>query len=396
MGRITHQRGVVSEALASLRKGRRLIHIIVGPRQVGKTTASVQIAQEWFGPVIRASADEPLPPGPQWIRVQWERAVNRRAERPLLILDEVQKVQGWSESVKALWDAELTGRRPLAVLLLGSSSLLLQKGLAESLAGRFFLFRCPHWGYAEIRAAFRGDLDRWLYFGGYPGAYALTDDEPAWAAYIRDSLIETVLGRDVLQLQTVAKPALLRHLFLFAASAPARIISYNKMLGQLVDAGNTTTLAHYLRLLGAAFLLTGLEKLRGGGVQKRGSSPKLVLWNNALVSAVSGRGFTEARADPSWWGRVVENAVGAHLLNSLQGLPWEVMYWREGDLEVDYVVRTPRRLLAIEVKSSRSRVPNGLAAFCSRWEEAVPLIVGPGGMPLEEFFSTDPRRLLDG
>jgi predicted AAA+ superfamily ATPase len=396
MERITHQRVVVSEVLGSLRKRRRLIHIVVGPRQVGKTTASVQIAQAWSGPVIRASADEPLPPGPQWIRVQWERAANRRAERPLLILDEIQKVQGWSESVKALWDAEQTERRPLAVLLLGSSSLLLQKGLAESLAGRFFLFRCPHWGYAETRAVFRGGLDRWLYFGGYPGAYALADEEPAWGAYIRDSLIETVLGRDVLQLQTVAKPALLRHLFLFAASAPAQIISYNKMLGQLVDAGNTTTLAHYLRLLGAAFLLTGLEKLRGGAVQKRGSSPKLVLWNNALVSAVSGRGFAESRADPAWWGRLVENAVGAHLLNSLQGLPWEVMYWREGDLEVDYVVRTPRRLLAIEVKSTRSRAPNGLAGFCSRWAEAVPLIVGPGGMPLEEFFSTDPRTLLGG
>ncbi len=156
-------------------------------------------------------------------------------------------------------------------------------------------------------------MDRWLYFGGYPGAYALVDDEPAWGAYIRDSLIETVLGRDVLQLQTVAKPALLRHLFLFAASAPAQIISYNKMLGQLVGAGNTTTLAHYLRLWGAAFLLTGLKKLREGGAQKRGSSPKLVLWNNALVPAVSGRRFFEARGDPASWSRLVENAVGAHL-----------------------------------------------------------------------------------
>ena len=396
MERITHQRGVVSEVLKSLRKGRRLIHIVVGPRQVGKTTAAVQIARQWSGPVIRESADEPLPPGPQWIRVQWERAARRRAERPLLILDEIQKVRGWSESVKALWDAEQTERLPLAVMLLGSSSLLLQKGLAESLSGRFLLFRCPHWGYREIRAVFRGDLERWLYFGGYPGAYALADDEPVWGAYIRDSLIETVLARDVLQLQSVAKPALLRHLFLFAASAPAQIISYNKMLGQLVDAGNTTTLAHYLKLLEAAFLLTGLEKLRGGHVQKRGSSPKLVLWNNALISAVSGRGFTRSRDDPAWWGRVVENAVGAHLLNSLQGLPWEVMYWREGELEVDYVVRTQQRLLAIEVKSSRSRAPNGLAAFCSRWKKSVPLVVGPGGMPLEEFFATDPQTLLGG
>ena len=390
-----HEREVVAEVLESLRKRRRFLHIIVGARQVGKTTAALQIAEHWRGVVIRASADEPLPPGPEWIRTHWERATSRRRESPLLILDEIQKVTGWSETVKSLWDAEQSARLPLAVLLLGSSALLVQKGLSESLAGRFLLFRCPHWGYPEVHAAFRTDLDRWLFFGGYPGSYSLTADESSWSAYIRDSLIETVLARDVLQLQTVAKPALLRHLFLLAASLPAQIVSYNKMLGQLVDAGNTTTLAHYLHLLGSAFLLTGLEKFRGGQAAKRGSSPKLILWNNALVSAVVGRRFREARQDPSWWGRIVENAVGACLLNSLQGLPWEVLYWREGHLEVDYIVRSPRRLLAIEVKSSRPKASLGLAAFCSRWPETKPLVVGQGGIPLEEFFSADLPRLLE-
>jgi predicted AAA+ superfamily ATPase len=389
-----YHRQIVTEVLASLRKGRRLLHIVVGARQVGKTTASLQIAEQWPGPVVRASADEPLPPGPEWIRMYWERAGSRRSERPLLILDEVQKVTGWSETVKSLWDEELTVPRPLPVLLLGSSALLVQKGLSESLAGRFLLFRCPHWGYREVRAAFGANLDRWLHFGGYPGAYALAEDEPSWGAYVRDSLIETTLARDVLQLQTVAKPALLRHLFLYAASVPAQIVSYNKMLGQLVDAGNATTLAHYLHLLGSAFLLTGLEKFRGGQARKRGSSPKLILWNNALVSAVSGRPFAESRRDPAWWGRVVENAVGARLLNSVQGLPWEVTYWRDGDLEVDFVVQTPRRLRAIEVKSSRARGSKGMGAFCARWPDAVPLIVGQGGMPLEEFFSADLTALL--
>jgi predicted AAA+ superfamily ATPase len=384
-----HQRPVVAEVLASLRKSRRLLHIVVGPRQTGKTTASLQIAEQWPGPVIRSSADESLPPGADWLRTQWERARARRAEKPLLILDEVQKVPAWSETVKALWDAELAEKRPLAVLLVGSSALLLQKGLTESLAGRFFLFRWPHWSFTEATAAFGVDFDHWVYFGGYPGGYALADDQTAWGAYVRDSLIETVLARDVLAHHTVAKPALLRNLFLFAASAPAQMISYNKILGQLTDAGNTTTLAHYLQLLGSAFLLSGLEKLRGGHVQKRGSSPKLVLWNNALVSAVSGRTFEQARDEPSWWGRLVENAVGAHLLNSLQGLPWEVLYWRDGDQEVDYVVRGPRRLVAIEVKSSRPRVTGGLATFCSRWPEATPIIVGSGGVPL-----ADPRSLV--
>jgi len=271
---------------------------------------------------------------------------------------------------------------------------LLQKGLAESLAGRFFLFRCPHWGAPEVERAFSVGLDRWIYFGGYPAGYALLDDENTWAAWVRDSLIETVLARDVLALQTVAKPALLRHLFLFAATAPAQMISYTKMLGQLTDAGNTTTLTHYVRLLQTAFLLTGLEKLRRGRLQKRGSSPKLVLWNNALVSAVAGRTYEQARGDPSWWGRLIENAVGAHLLNRLQGLPWEVLYWREGDHEVDYVVRGPGRTVAIEVKSSRSRVPGGLQVFRARWPKAVPLIVGPSGVPLDEFFAQEPAGYL--
>jgi len=391
---LLHEREIVAQLSASLRDHPRFLHILVGARQVGKTTASLQVADRWEGSVIRASADEPLPPGPEWIRTHWERASRNPKARPLLILDEIQKVRGWSETVKALWDSELEKPEPLAVLLLGSSSLEVQKGLTESLAGRFLLIRCPHWGYRETQEAFGVDLESWLHFGGYPGSYALAGDEKVWSAYVRDSLIETVLARDVLQLQTVNKPALLRHLFLLAASLPAQVLSYNKMLGQLVDAGNSTTLAHYLQLLAGAFLASGLEKFRGDRISRRGSSPKLVLWNNALVSAVSGRTRAEARADPAWWGRIVENAVGAALLNSLQGLSWQVMYWREADLEVDYVVKTPRKLFAVEVKSGRRGPGEGLAAFCMRWPRANTLIVGHGGMPLAEFFTADIPRLF--
>jgi predicted AAA+ superfamily ATPase len=389
-----YERNVVDEVLASLKKNRNLLHILVGPRQVGKTTASIQISQKWPGPVFRESADQPLPPGPEWIRIHWDRATAKRKEGVLLILDEVQKVLGWSEVVKSLWDSEQTAGKPIKVLLLGSSSLLMQKGISESLSGRFLLFRCSHWDFREMNAAFEIDFNHWLFHGGYPGSVSLMDDQEVWAGYIRDSLIETVISRDVLQLQTVAKPSLLRHLFFFAASAPAQVVSYNKMLGQLVDAGNTTTLAHYLHLLGSAYLLHGLEKYRGGTVKKRGSSPKLVLLNNALVSSCSGYRFDEALEDHIWWGRLVENAVGAYIYNSLQGLPWELMYWQEGSSEVDYVVQTPRKLLAIEVKSKRPRGFSGLKSFCDRWQNAVPVVIGPGGIPLEEFFSSDPRTLL--
>jgi predicted AAA+ superfamily ATPase len=340
-----------------------------------------------------AAADQFLPPGPEWVRSHWDLARKDAKEGPaLLILDEVQKVRGWAETVKAEWDADRAARRGPKVVLLGSSALLLAKGVTESLAGRFFLHRCTHWSWPEMRAAFGWDLDRWLWLGGYPGAAAFADDETAWKAYVRDSLIEAVLARDVLSLQVVAKPALLRQLFALACGYPAQVLSYNKMLGQLQEAGNTTTLAHYLDLLGTAFLAGGLEPHSAGEVRSRGGSPKLVLWNNALVAAMDLRPMAEARRDHEWWGRVVENAVGGHLLNLLQGLPYRVRYWRRRDDEVDFVVEAGTAVTAVEVKTSRPRRRSGLAAFLGAHPRARPLIVGHGGMPLAEFFATDPRE----
>ncbi|MBN1773108.1 MAG: ATP-binding protein [Deltaproteobacteria bacterium] len=373
-----------------------LIHVLIGPRQVGKTTLAHSLARSWPGKSHYAAADTLLPPGPAWVVAQWETA--RRLEvggtAPLLVLDEVQKVDRWSEVVKSLWDEDRRAGRALRVLLLGSSSLLLAEGMSESLAGRFFLHRCGHWSFPECREAFSWDLDRWLYFGGYPGAARLADDEQTWRSYIVDGLIEAVLSRDVLAMQRVTKPALLRHLFVLAARYPALILSYNKMLGQLRDAGNTTTLAHYLRLLQTAFLAGGLERFSPGQARSRGSSPKLILWNNALVSALGLRTFAEARADTSWWGRLVENAVGAHLVAGLQGLPYEVGYWRRGNAEVDFVVRVGDSIWALEVKSGRLEHAAGLDEFLARFPAARPLIVGTGGIPLDSFFATPPGELL--
>jgi predicted AAA+ superfamily ATPase len=389
------ERSLVTRILERLSAPPPLLQILVGARQVGKTTAAHQVSERWEGPVRYAAADLALPPGPEWIDTQWHLA--RRAAKggtSLLVLDEVQKVRGWSETVKARWDEDRRADLPVRVLLLGSSSLLLARGTTESLAGRFFLHRAPHWTWPECREAFGWDLDRWVYFGGYPGAAALVEDELAWRAYVSDSLVETVLSRDVLALHTVRKPALLRHLFLLAARFPAQILSYTKMLGQLTDAGNTTTLAHYLRLLETAFLVSGLERFSGGRARSRGSSPKLVLWNNALVNALDLPSFEQVRSDPARWGRIVENAVGAHLLNHLGHLPFEVTYWRHRDREVDYVVEAGGTLWAIEVKSGRPARPRGLSDFLRRQPGACSLIVGTGGIPLEEFFEADPRDLL--
>jgi predicted AAA+ superfamily ATPase len=357
---------------------------------VGKTTAAQQLVARLGWPHVYAAADAPLPPGAEWIETQWQLARTRRparGERLLLVLDEVQKVAGWSEIVKRLWDEERRDGGPVLPVLLGSSALLVQKGATESLAGRFFLHRCPHWSWPECRAAFGWSLDDWIYFGGYPGAAVLKEDEPAWQRHVADSLIETVLARDVLMLQTVAKPVLLRHLFALAAMFPAQVLSYNKMLGQLQDAGNTTTLAGYLRLLEMAYLVSGLEVYSAGRVRQRGSSPKLVLWNNALVNAQALRGRAAARADGAWWGRLVENAVGAHLLNGLSGPAWSVTHWREGGYEVDYVVAHGADVWALEVKSGRPGRLSGMKYFRERYPKAKAWLIGVEGVRLEEFFT---------
>ena len=389
------ERKIVAEITAGLARKKKLLHIITGPRQVGKTTASLQIAEKWAGKVLSFSADSPIPPGPEWIQGNWDRAVRlakstQRENDVLLILDEVQKVKGWSEVVKLLWDEELINNHGIQVLLLGSSSLLLQQGLTESLTGRFFLYRCPHWQYQEMKKAFGWNLEQWIFYGGYPGAAELIDEEEVWSSYVTDSLIETVLAKDILQLQTVAKPALLRHLFLLSCGTPAQILSYTKMLGQLHDAGNTTTLAHYLKLLESAFLVSGLELFKRGKQKKRGSSPKLIIWNNALVNAVTGDSFMESLNNLSWWGRLVENAVGAHLQNSLVGRPCTLYYWRQRHLEVDFVVETPKKTWAIEVKSGKSQTMKGMTKFCALYPEVKPLVIGTGGMELTEFFSSQP------
>jgi predicted AAA+ superfamily ATPase len=368
-----------------------VIHVLIGPRQVGKTTIARQLQDALPVLTLYATADSPLPLDGAWIETQWHRAVveSNASDGPtILILDELQKVHGWNETIKLLWDNRPEGR-DIRLLILGSSSLLMQEGLTESLAGRFFLHRCNHWGYRECRDAFGWSLEQWLYFGGYPGAAVFIENESAWKRYIADSLIETVLARDVLQMTRVAKPALLRHLFALAATFPAQSLSYTKMLGQLHDAGNTTTLAHYLRLLESAFLASGLELFSRGQQRKRGSSPKLVLWNNALVNALSTRTFTTAIADPIWWGRLVENAVGAYLCNGLNSVEYTVTYWREGHHEVDFVVTRGRDTWAVEVKSGRGGKITGLTRFRSRYPDSRTLLVGGQGIPLVEFFSRD-------
>jgi len=389
------RRPQAAELARRLAEPRRVIQVVAGARQVGKTTLVQQVTEAAKVPVRYASADEPTLRGADWISQQWE-AVRLAADSAggILVLDEVQKAVNWSESVKRLWDEDNRARRSLKVVVLGSAPLLVQRGLTESLAGRFEVLHLPHWSFTEMRAAFDFSLEEYIYFGGYPGAASLVGEPARWRRYILDALIETTIARDVLLLTRVDKPALLRRLFELGCRYSGQVLSYTKMLGQLHEAGNTTTLAHYLELLGGAGLLTGLAKYSGRAVRQRGSSPKLQVLNTALMSAQSGLSLGEARGDHEFWGRLVESAVGAHLANSAAVGECELFYWREGSQEVDFVVRVGRTLTAIEVKSGRTRDTHpGLTAFAEAFKPVRKLLVGGDGIPVEEFLLAPVTRL---
>jgi len=373
---------------------RRFIQVLAGPRQTGKTTIVRQVTEANQIPLHYASADEPTLQSRAWIEQQWETGRLLATEtkgkgEALLVLDEIQKVTGWSEVVKRLWDSDTRNNLSIKVVLLGSAPLLIQRGLTESLAGRFEIIPVPHWSYSEMREAFGWDLDHFIYFGGYPGAADLIADRQRWSRYIIDSLIETTLSRDILLLTRVDKPALLRRLFQLGCSFSGQILSYQKMIGQLQDAGNTTTLAHYLELLTGAGMLTGLQKYAANEVRERASSPKLQVLNTALLSAPSRLSFEEARKDREYWGRLTESAVGAHLINSAAGMGVELFYWRERSREVDFVLRSGKTVVAIEVKSgARKEGLPGMDAFDKTFQPQRKLLAGGDGIPLEKFLLT--------
>ena len=395
-----YSRPRTGELVQRLREPRRFIQVVAGSRQVGKTTLAGQAARRSGLPTRHASADEPTLRDTQWMEQQWEAARSLADEADangaLLVLDEVQKVTGWSEAVKHLWDTDSRTGRRLKVVLLGSAPLLVERGLGESLAGRFEMLRLPHWSFAEMRDAFAWSLDQYIFYGGYPGAAPLIRQPARWTRYVRDALIEPILSRDVLLLSRVDKPALLRRLLELGCAYSGQILSYTKMLGQLQDAGNTTTLAHYLDLLAGAGLVTGLQKYAGGVARRRASSPKLQVLNTALITAQAGITLGQARADHAFWGRLVESAVGAHLANAAATGECEVHYWRERNREVDFVLRAGRSLVAIEVKSGRApETLPGMAAFSEAFRPTRKLLVGGDGIDLETFLTTPIGKWLE-
>ncbi|MBI4669992.1 MAG: ATP-binding protein [Elusimicrobia bacterium] len=386
------------ELIKRLQEPVGLIEAVIGPRQVGKTTALYQAIKKLGFKTVFAAADAPAPPPLAWIQNHWKRArkLAQRGRPALAAFDEIQKIPGWSEIVKKEFDADqkLPPKRRCMVIVAGSSALMMERGLTESLAGRFELVRFPHWDWPEEQQAFGIDLATHISMGGYPKLREFLPNEARFREYVKNAIIESVLSKDILLLHPVEKPALLRRLFEFACYHPAEIVSLQKMLGQLTDKGNVTTIAHYLDLLAKAFLVTGLQKYSAEILRVRGSSPKFIVQAPALLAAIQDQDRTALRAAPNVFGRWVENAAGAHLVRS--GL--DVFYWRERDLEVDFVARKGSEIIAIEIGTSpKKRAPNSLKIFAARHKVKKILLIGagPGQISLDRFLGSDPLQWFD-
>lgn len=388
-----------NDLIMHLQEPRRTIQVVAGPRQVGKTTLVKQVLQQLSTPSRFFNADGVEPDDKDWIAARWEevRALMHfnQYQEIVLVIDEVHKINNWSEQVKREWDADTFNDVNIKVVLLGSSRLLLKKGLTESLAGRFEILSMTHWSFQEMQEAFGWDINQYVYFGGYPGSAPYVNNEARWRKYMRESIIAPAIEKDVLQTTYIYKPALMHQLFHLGCAYSGELLSYNKMLGLLQDAGNATTLVNYLEVLGESKLLTGLPKYVMDASRKYRTIPKLQVYNNALLTALTeGVSYEKVFTDPQLWGRWVESAVGCYLLDKADELDCDLFYWREDNEEVDFVLRRADKLLAIEVKSGKRQSNSGLSAFRQMYNPQHSLVVGGQALPLEDLFKGDIASLL--
>lgn len=393
-----YKRAQYEEILNRINESRSKMQVIVGPRQVGKSTLIGQVLEACNVPYENYSADDVAGVSGDWLSQVWEtqrmKMVARGDAKRLLVIDEVQKIKNWSETVKAEWDRDTREKREIIVVLLGSSRMWIEKGLTESLAGRFELIRLSHWTYTEMKECFGWTLPQYVYFGGYPGAAQYIGNETRWRNYVKDSLVEPSISKDILMDTKIMKPQLLRQLFEIGSSYSGELLSLTKVAAQLQDAGNVTTLAGYLHLLDECGLLSGLQKYAEDDARKYNSVPKFQVHNNALRNVYADEDFSEVNEDPKAWGRYVESAVGAYLVSQSQILDYKVYYWRDNNDEVDFVLVRRKRKVAIEVKSGRRTINEGLPKFTKAYHPYKALIVGSGGLSFEEFLSMDLNLLF--
>ncbi|MBU3742521.1 MAG: ATP-binding protein [Candidatus Kapabacteria bacterium] len=384
----------VAEVQQRLREPRHTMLAITGPRQVGKTTIVRQALEGAMAPVIYKSADGIVSGVHDWIGQAWQEARARAAQAQgsaVLVLDEIQKIPLWSDHVKRYWDEDSWHKRDIRVIILGSSVVLLNDGLRESLAGRFERLHVMPWSFAEMRDAFGWDLETYAIYGGYPGSAPYQPDRGRWMAYMQESIIEPVVLKDILQRKRIDKPYLLRDTLQAGARLSGREISYTKLMQELPDAGNTSTLVHYFEMFEESGLLCALPKYSRAVIQRR-SSPKLQVFTNAIATA-SGTPWSAAMS-PSDRGRCYESMVGAHLRSLIPGTSYTLSWWRDGINEVDFVINTPTSTIAIEVSTTPSHHRRGLEAFRKQFPDASTVLVGEGGIPFDVFLSTSIDALV--
>lgn len=355
------------------------IQLVCGPRQVGKTTALLELEKMWGEKAIYVTMDSPEAQVQGFWERLWTRAANTSSDLGTIVvlIDEVQHLQDWSVLLKSEWDRIVRFRLPIHVVASGSSSLQLDLGSKESLAGRFERLTLPHWSASSIASVYKVKKDEavqeYVTRGSYPGAFQFRNEPNRWKAYVRDSIIEPAIGRDILALNAIRRPALLRQIFAITATIPAQIFSLQKLQGQLQDSGALATIAHYLELLENAFLIAVLRKYTNKPLRFRESPPKFVVLNQAICAAYDPRGIPTRESDPQRFGFWIENACLAHLWNSGRNL----MYWREEPYEVDAIVNDEKSKWAIEVKTGpySSQDLKGLLEFTSRYPNFKPLVV---------------------
>lgn len=381
-----------------LEEPRKFIQVVMGARQVGKSTVVKQVLNDIDLPYQFFSADNVPASNGTWVSNCWAAVrslkENKGWESAILVIDEIQKIANWSEAVKKEWDNDTFHDRNIKVLLLGSSRVLLEKGLSESLAGRFEEIRMSHWGFKEMRECFGCTLDQYIFYGGYPGAATLIYDEDRFQQYIQSSIIDATINKDILMDTPISKPALFRQTFELGAAYSGELLSLNKMLGTLQDAGNTTTLASYINLLGESGLLCGLQKFSVDMARRKSSIPKLQVYNNALKNVYCPLSFEQSVINRKEWGRIFESGIGAYLVSQAFVHRFEVFYWCERNDEVDFVLRKKNSVVAIEVKSNAEKTTVGIEKFRQMYRPTASLIIGEAGIKAEDFFTMDIRKLF--
>ncbi len=393
-----YERNGIQKIIDRLCEPRKFIQVVMGPRQVGKTTGVKQALKKCGNPYMFFTADAVPASNYAWISECWavvrQRLKSENLSEIILVIDEIQKISNWSEIVKKEWDMDSFNEIPVKVVLLGSSRVMIAKGLSESLAGRFESIKMSHWNLQEMQDAFGFTTEEYIYYGGYPGAADLIHDAERWEEYIYSSIIESTINKDILMNTPINKPALLRQTFELSSSYSGEILSLTKMLGSLQDAGNTTTLSSYLSLLNDSGLVTGLQKYAVDMARKRASVPKFQVYNNSLKNVYSNKRIDDALSDSKLWGRIYESAIGAHVVtNALIG-NYEVYYWREGNMEVDYLIKKKNELVAIEVKSNNEMTNKGLEYVKEHFNCSNTLVVGPNGFPADTFLKMNPAELF--